>query len=199
MRSSLQQVIHWVQPGARVLDLGCGDGTLMAHLMAHKACTGYGLEIDRDCIISAVSKGVNAIEQNLDEGLSMFGDKTFDTVIMTQALQATQRPDLALAEMLRIGQEAIITFPNFAHISHRIQLGILGRMPVSKALPHQWYDTPNIHLSTFKDFERLCHEQGADIIERQVMTRTGLGQTLARLRPNLLGDLALYRVRGKTR
>ncbi len=198
MRSSLQQVIHWVEPNSRVLDLGCGDGTLMAHLIEHKGCSGYGLEIDRDCIISAVSKGVNAIERDLDNGLGEFGDKTFDTVVMTQALQATQRPDLALAEMLRIGHEAIITFPNFAHISHRIQLGLLGRMPVSKALPHQWYDTPNIHLSTFNDFERLCDAQNAEIMDRQVMTRTGLGHTLARLRPNLLGDLALYRVRGRT-
>lgn len=110
MRTSLQQVVEWVNPGARVLDLGCGDGTLLDHLQRHKQCTGYGLEIDRDCIIAAVARGVNAIEQNLDDGLAAFDDKSFDTVVMTQALQATRRPDLTLAEMLRIGHEASLPF-----------------------------------------------------------------------------------------
>ena len=120
-----------------------------------------------------------------------------DMVIMTQALQATRRPDLALAEMLRVGREAIITFPNFAHISHRVQLGLLGRMPVSKSLPYQWFDTTNIHLSTFYDFEQLCIAQNATIIERQVVSQSQLAGRIASLWPNLLGELALYRVRGQ--
>lgn len=195
MRDSLSYVADWIQPGSRVLDLGCGEGELMAHLQ-QKGCTGYGLEIDHACIVSAMAKGVCVIEQDLDAGLDNFEDQSMDTVVMTQALQATRRPDLAFAEMLRVGREAIITFPNFAHISHRIQLGILGRMPVSKSLPHQWYDTPNIHLSTFYDFEQLCKQQNATIIERQVVSRSTLGGQIIRLWPNLLGELALYRVRG---
>ncbi len=196
MRDSLKYVADWVQPGSQVLDLGCGDGELMAHLAA-KDCTGYGLEIDKACIVAAIEKGVPVIEQNLDDGLGNFADQSMDVVIMTQALQATRRPDLAFAEMLRVGREAIITFPNFAHISHRFQLGILGRMPVSKSLPYQWFDTPNIHLSTFYDFEQLCKSQNATIIERQVVSQSTLGGRIVSLWPNLLGELALYRVRGK--
>ncbi|MGB0965779.1 MAG: methionine biosynthesis protein MetW [Litorivicinus sp.] len=195
MRDSLQQVANWVSDDSRVLDLGCGEGELLAHLMG-RGCTGYGLEIDKDCIVSALQKGVSVIEQNLDDGLSNFDDQSMDVVIMTQALQATRRPDLAFAEMLRVGREAIITFPNFAHISHRIQLGILGRMPVSKSLPYQWYDTPNIHLSTFYDFEQLCKQQNATILERKVVSQSKLGGQIVNLWPNLLGELALYRVRG---
>lgn len=195
MRDSLQQVADWVSNDSRVLDLGCGEGELLAHLMG-RGCTGYGLEIDKDCIVSALQKGVSVIEQNLDDGLSNFDDQSMDVVIMTQALQATRRPDLAFAEMLRVGREAIITFPNFAHISHRIQLGILGRMPVSKSLPYQWYDTPNIHLSTFYDFEQLCKQQNATILERKVVSQSKLGGQIVNLWPNLLGELALYRVRG---
>jgi len=195
MRDSLQQVADWVSDDSRVLDLGCGEGELLAHLMG-RGCTGYGLEIDKDCIVSALQKGVSVIEQNLDDGLSNFDDQSMDVVIMTQALQATRRPDLAFAEMLRVGREAIITFPNFAHISHRIQLGILGRMPVSKSLPYQWYDTPNIHLSTFYDFEQLCKQQNATILERKVVSQSKLGGQIVNLWPNLLGELALYRVRG---
>lgn len=196
MRDSLKIVADWVPEHSKVLDLGCGDGQLMSHLQA-KGCRGYGLEIDKACIVQAIAQGVSVIEQDLDDGLANFEDQSMDVVIMTQALQATRRPDLALAEMLRVGREAIITFPNFAHISHRVQLGLLGRMPVSKSLPYQWFDTPNIHLSTFYDFEQLCIAQNATIIERQVVSQSQLAGRIASLWPNLLGELALYRVRGQ--
>lgn len=195
MRDSLKIVADWVPENSRVLDLGCGDGELLAHLQS-KGCQGYGLEIDKACIVASINKGINVIEQDLDAGLENFADQSMDLVIMTQALQATRRPDLALAEMLRVGKQAIITFPNFAHISHRIQLGLMGRMPVSKSLPYQWFDTPNIHLSTFYDFEQLCIAQNATIIERKVVSQSKLGGQIASMWPNLLGELALYRVRG---
>lgn len=196
MSRAFEQVLTWVPKGSSVLDLGCGSGQLLAALSEQKNCHGYGLEIDPDCIVEAVGRGVNVIEQNLDDGLDNIADKAFDVVVMTQALQATRRPDLTLKEMLRVGRQAIVTFPNFAHISHRYQLGLKGHMPVSKSLPHQWFDTPNIHLSTFKDFDALCQQLNVEILERQVMADTALGLAIAKLRPNLFGTLALYRVQG---
>ena len=144
-RPDLKLIHDWVPAGAHILDLACGDGTLLAALARDKGVTGYGLEIDPAGITACIARGVNVIEQNLDDGLANFEDGACDLVVMTQALQALRRPDRALDEMLRVAGEAIITFPNFAYWRHRVHLGIRGYMPVSKSLPHAWYDTPNIH------------------------------------------------------
>ncbi|MHB0774653.1 methionine biosynthesis protein MetW [Halomonas sp. WWR20] len=195
MRADLKLIYDWVPDGARVLDLGCGDGTLLAALARDKQVSGYGLEIDPAGITACLEKGVNVIEQDIDEGLDNFVDDACDLVIMTQALQALRRPDRVLDDMLRVASECIIAFPNFAYWRHRLYLGFEGRMPVSKSLPHAWYDTPNIHLSTFRDFERLCRDKGLTITDQAVGNGDHEGHWSSRLWPNLFGETAIFRVR----
>ena len=166
MRADLEIIQDWIAPGSRVLDLGCGDGALLEHLRDHKQVGGYGLEIDAEKIARCIERGVNVIEQNLDEGLGNFADNSFDVVVMTQSLQALKYPDKVLAEMLRVGKTCIITFPNFGHWRCRWYLTTKGRMPVSDFLPYTWYNTPNIHFCTFEDFEELCRGREARVINR---------------------------------
>lgn len=195
MRSDLGVIAQWIPAGARVLDLGCGDGTLLSQLTADKQIRGYGLEIDPDHINACISKGLNVVEQDLDKsGLANFADGSFDTVIMTQALQTMRYPDKVVDEMLRIGRECIVTFPNFGHWKARLHLAFRGRMPVSDRLPFEWYDTPNIHFCTFKDFEMLCREKGVTIKQRSVVTHSPWERLGAGIMPNLFGDTAIYRL-----
>lgn len=197
MRADLEIISEWIRPRSHVLDLGCGDGTLLAHLRDSRQVTGYGLEIDEVKIIKCIHVGVNVIHANLEAGLADFNDDTFDYVVMTQTLQAVQHTERLLDEMLRVGREGIVTFPNFGHWKCRFQLALGGRMPVVKVLPHAWYDTPNVHLSTIKDFEELCRRKKIQLLQRSVVDhwhRSNLGM---RWLPNLLGELALYRL-GRT-
>lgn len=181
----------WVKPNTKLLDLGCGDGSLLQLLQASKAVQGYGLEIGADEINACISKGVNVIEHNLDAGLPHFADNSFDLVIMTQALQTMRFPHLVLDEMLRVGRECIIAFPNFGHWKARWHLALSGRMPVSDLLPFEWYDTPNIHFCTVKDFEVLCAEKGIKILQRQVIGANKISPAVNAL-PNLLAVNAVY-------
>ena len=194
MRIDLNEIQHWIQQGSRILDLGCGDGTLLKFLIDTKQAQGYGLEIDPAQINICIDKGLNVIEQNLDRGLGNFADKSFDTVLMTQALQTLHFPHLVLDEMLRVGKECIVTFPNFGHWKARFYLATRGRMPVSDLLPYEWYNTPNIHFCTFKDFEVLCRERNIKVIHRQVVNEQS-GQTLKDFMPNLFGETAIYHLR----
>lgn len=194
MRLDLALAEQWVKPSSRVLDLGCGDGELLAHLRDQFCVRGYGLEIDAEKITAAVRRGVNVVEQDLNRGLGNFRDASFDTVFMTQALQAVEKPDVLLDDMLRVGREAIITFPNFAHWSTRFYLGLKGMMPVSEALPYAWYDTPNIHLCTFRDFDALCAAKNIHVLDRLAVDGGQQGSPLARLFPNLFGEVAIYRL-----
>ncbi len=191
----------WIKPKSRVLDLGCGDGTLLLHLQKTLGVTGYGLEIDEAKINEAISKGLNIIEQDLNDGLARFSDNSFDTVVMARALQAVKSPDQLLIDMLRVAKEGIVTFPNFAYWQNRVYLGIKGIMPMSETLPHEWYNTPNIHLCTFKDFERLCDDNDIRIIDAVAISDkpspklpTALMNRLVKRAPNLLADVAVYRI-----
>ncbi|WP_049722798.1 methionine biosynthesis protein MetW [Gilvimarinus polysaccharolyticus] len=191
MRIDFNHLQQWIGEGSRVLDLGCGDGTLLKYLRDSKQVNGYGLEIDPGQIEACIGLGVNVINQNLDRGLGNFADKSFDTVLMTQALQTMYFPHKVLDEMLRVGKECIITFPNFGHYKARFHLAFRGRMPVSDLLPYEWYNTPNIHFCTFKDFEVLCHEKHINVLNRQVVNER-TSQFLGNLNPNLFGETAIY-------
>ena len=195
LRPDLDVIQAWIAPGSRVLDLGCGDGTLLQNLRDHKQVNGYGLEIDPQEITTCISKGLNVVDQNLDQGLNNFADHSFDSVVMTQALQTMHAPHEVLLEMLRVGKECIVTFPNFGHWKARWHLIVNGRMPVSDLLPYQWYDTPNIHFCTFKDFEYLCRELDIHIIHRQVVAERPISRLLKDIRPNLFGETAIYHLR----
>lgn len=197
LRADLSIIQKWVKPGSLVLDLGCGEGHLLKYLKEEKGVRGYGLEINPENLTTCIRNGINVIEQNLDHGLSNFEDQCIDTVIMTQALQAVKRPDLLLDEMLRIGNEAIVTFPNFGYWRTRLYLLIKGRMPMSETLPYNWYDTPNIHMCTFRDFEILCHEKGIKILNRTVMDDQHQQHWSIGLWPGLLGEFAVYHIKRK--
>ena len=192
MRTDLQAISQWITPGERVLDLGCGDGELLAFLKKEKQVTGYGMEIDTAQIVSCVEKGVEVIHQDLNDSLDYIDDQSFDTVLMTQSLQQTNAPDKIVDDMLRIGKRAIVTFPNFGHWTTRMYLGFRGMMPMSDALPFRWYDTPNIHFCTFKDFEVLCQDHNIDILMRTVVDSEHEANWKIKMLPNMLGEVALY-------
>ena len=194
MRQDLTHIQRWVAPGSRVLDLGCVNGVFLELLRDQRDVAGTGLEIDGDNINEAVGRGLNIIEQNMDQGLSNFPDHSFDTVVMAHALQAVHYPDKILDEMLRIGREGIVTFPNFGHWRCRWYLWTRGRMPVSKFMPHSWYDTPNIHFCTVRDFEALCSEKGIKILARDMVGNTNRQPLLATLWPNLFALTAIYHI-----
>jgi methionine biosynthesis protein MetW len=187
-RADFSTIAGWIAPAARVLDLGCGDGSLFAYLRESRGVTGYGIEIDDAGVLASIGNGVNVIQSNLEKGLAGFDDKSFDSVILSQTLQAMRHTEEIVLEMLRVGREAIVTFPNFGHWSHRLQV-LRGRMPVSKSLPYQWYDTPNIHLCTVADFDAFCVEHAFRVLERVVLHETRRVTAL----PNLFGSLAIYR------
>ena len=194
LRPDLKIISDWIRPDSRILDLGCGDGALLAYVRDQRQVCGYGLEIDADKIIRCIQTGVNVIHTDLEAGLADFDDDSFDYVIMTQTLQVVQHTERLLDEMLRVGREGVVTFPNFGHWKCRMQLALGGRMPVVKTLPHAWYNTPNIHLFTIRDFEQLCQDKGIQLLQRVVLDhahRLSLG--LQRF-PNLLGEVALYRL-----
>ena len=196
MRADLDIIQDWIPAGSRVLDLGCGNGELLAWLRDNKSVSGYGLEIDPGNIAECVRKGVNVIEQDLDKGLGNFASNSFDVVVMTQSLQAVEYPDRILDEMLRVGRQCIITFPNFGHWRCRWYLASKGRMPVSDFLPYTWYNTPNIHFCTFEDFEALCHKLQVRVQDRLAVDREHRHSLGSRLWPNLLGEIGIYRVCG---
>ena len=183
-------IARWIGANARVLDLGCGDGRLLAHLARARGATGYGVEIGDDGVLASIDAGINVIQRDLEGGLAGFDDASFDCVILSQTLQAMRRIEAIVDEMLRVGREAVVSFPNFGHWSHRLQI-LRGRMPVSRALPYQWFDTPNIHLCTVADFDAFLAERGCRVIERKVLANGG-ESTFA---PNLFGELAIYRFR----
>jgi len=187
-RPDFAAIAAWIPQGASVLDLGCGDGALLDYLKNTRQVRGYGVEIDDQNILHCIERGVNVIQGNLEEGLSGFEDNAFDFVILSQTLQATRHTEALMKEILRVGREGIVSFPNFGHWKNRLQV-LLGNMPVSRELPYQWYDTPNVHLCTLDDFENLCAHQSIHILGRHVITAGKDVQVM----PNLRGSVAVYR------
>lgn len=195
MRNDLKNIAQWIKPNSRLLDLGCGDGTLLAHLSETKNVDGYGIEIDEQAITQCIHRGVNVIQRNIDKRMTDFADQSFDCVVMSQSLQTMRHTDKVLLEMLRVGKEGIISFPNMGYIKGRLQFALGGHMPVTKSLEHTWFETPNIHLCTIKDFENLCTSLNIEILERKLLGNNHKDRFLMNLLPNLLGKVALYRVK----
>jgi methionine biosynthesis protein MetW len=188
LRADLRLIADWVAPGSQVLDLGCGDGALLAHLRDTRQCRGYGVEIADGHVLECVKRGVNVVQANLDAGLRLFPDDKFDTVVLSQTLQAMHQVEAVLREMARVARQGIVSFPNFGHWKHALSL-LAGRMPVTKTIPYQWYDTPNIHLCTPKDFEILAAKLGLTITGRTLLAD---GERVGVL-PALRATLAVYR------
>lgn len=194
MRQDLTHILRWITPGARVLDLGCADGEFLALLRQQRKARVTGIEIDPDAITVALARGLNIIEQDLDGGLANFPDRSFDMVVMAHALQAVHYPDKILEEMLRVGRECVVTFPNFGHWRCRVHLATRGRMPVSRFMPYTWYDSPNIHFCTVRDFETLCRQRGIRILGQDMIGGEEGGTVLARRWPNLFATTAIYHI-----
>jgi methionine biosynthesis protein MetW len=193
LRPDLAFIAHWVPRSAHVLDVGCGDGAMMRYLQIDKECTGYGIEIADDKLLESTRRGINVIQQDMEKGLAIFSDNSFDTVLCLSSLQMMKHVEALLRDIVRVGAEAIVSFPNFAYWPHRVAL-LKGRMPVSKSLPYQWYDTPNVRCATIYDFEKLAAECGLEVLERVALAD---GKPVNFL-PNLRGSLAVFRLRKKS-
>jgi methionine biosynthesis protein MetW len=187
-RPDFAAIAGWIRMSSSVLDLGCGDGTLLRYLKDTRHVTGYGVEIADAGVLGCVKNGVNVIQSDLERGLSGFENDSFDYVVLSQTLQAMRNSEIVIREMLRVGREGIVTFPNFGYWKNRLEV-LRGRMPVSDNLPYQWFDTPNVRLCTVDDFEVFCHARGVRILERKLLTQGREVNTA----PNLLGALAVYR------
>lgn len=188
LRPDLARIASWIDPGSRVLDLGCGDGELLAWLRDHRQVRGAGVEIDDSHVITCVQQGVNVIQQNLEDGLALFDDKQFETVVLSQTLQSMHRTEHILREMARVARHGVVSFPNFGYWPHGWAL-LRGRMPVTGQMPYQWYDTPNIHLCTLRDFEDLAARLKLRILERATFNN----DREVRVLPGWRSTLAVYR------
>jgi methionine biosynthesis protein MetW len=171
LRLNYSIITDIIDKGAKVLDLGCGDGSLLAQLTEEKNVKGIGIEINQDSVISSIEKGLSIIQGDIDEGLKGFDDKEYDWVILNQTLQSTEKPDYVIEEMLRVGKKTVVSFPNFAYWKVRFYLFLFGKMPKSKILPFEWYDTPNIHLLTINDFYEFCKKRNINILKSVFMTK----------------------------
>ena len=187
-RKDLEVIAQLVPEGSRVLDLGCGSGELLAHLSHHRGCTGYGVELADDNLLACARRGVNVIQLNLEEGLKLFDDRSFDVVLQLETLQHLRNAEHMLRETARVGRIGIVSFPNFAHWQNRMSI-LRGRMPVTKALPYEWYDTPNIRVGTYADFEVLARKDGLAILDAFGIQA---GQVV-RAWPNLLASVAVFK------
>ncbi len=191
LRTDFDAIANWVETNSSLLDLGCGDGSFLEFIRTKRQALTYGVEITDSAVLACVEKGLNVIQQDLEGGLALFKDQSFDTVVLSQTLQTIHQTERILREVVRVGKQCVVSFPNFGHWSHRYAVA-LGRMPVSKSLPYEWFNTPNVRVLTIDDFEALAHKLGIEILGRVVLHH---GKTVHWL-PNLFGSLAIYRVRG---
>jgi methionine biosynthesis protein MetW len=189
VRADFSAIANWIQPNSSLLDLGCGDGDFLEYIRAQKKVQTYGVEISDLSVLACVEKGLDVIQQDLEAGLALFENQSFDMVVLSQTLQTIHETESILNEIVRVGKECVISFPNFAHWSHRIDI-LLGRMPVSKTLPFDWYNTPNVRVLTIADFEALASKIGIKILDRVILHD---GKEIS-WGANLLGSLAIYRV-----
>ena len=189
-RADFDLIAGWVQPGETVLDLGCGDGALLRRLIDERGAKGYGVELEDAEVLAAIANGINVIQGNLEQGLAGFDDQTFNHVVLSRTLQTVRHTERILGEMLRVGREAVVSFPNFAYWRNRLAV-LNGRMPVSEDLPYQWFDTPNVRFFTIADFEDLCARMGISIREARALDEAG---DLVAEEANFLGSLAVYRI-----
>lgn len=187
-KKDIELIADLVPVGSRVLDLGCGTGELLAHLRDHRGCTGYGIEIADANVLACAQRGVDVIQLNLEEGLAMFEDQSFDVVLQLDTLQHLRNTERMLQETARVGRVGIVSFPNFAHWPNRLQIAT-GRMPVTRVLPYQWYDTPNIRVGTYADFQVLARKNGLNIRESFGIQHGRAVRTL----PNLLASVAVFK------
>ncbi|MFC1808720.1 methionine biosynthesis protein MetW [Candidatus Omnitrophota bacterium] len=187
-------IIDFVEQGSKVLDLGCGDGALLRSLIDQKQVRGRGVDIDEENVIAAINKGVSVFQLNIDEGLADYQDNSFDYVILNQTIQEVAKPDLVVEEMLRVGKKVVVSFPNFGNIKLLLYMLFCGKMPKSKQLPFEWYDTPNIHFLTVNDFRSFCRTQGIQIIKEVYLTGERLQEPRWFNRPfvNWIVDEALF-------
>jgi methionine biosynthesis protein MetW len=192
LRADLAFIAHWVRERAHVLDVGCGDGAMLRFLETSKACTGYGVEIADDKVLESTRRGISVIQHDMEQGLDLFGDDAFDMVLCLSSLQMMQHVEARLRDIVRVGKEAVVSFPNFAYWRHRLAL-IRGRMPVSRSLPYQWYDTPNVRYATILDFKDLAEKCGLEVLDYVALAE---GRPVTFL-PNLRGSLAVFRLRKK--
>ena len=191
---TIEVIKNWIDSGSKVLDLGCGNGEILNILSKELEATVLGVEINQNDINQCIQSGLNVIQQNIDEGLSNFGDESFDMVIMSQTIQVLKQPKQALEEVTRIGSRSIVTIPNFGYWSTRLSLLFSGKMPVTGSLPNNWYNTPNIHLCTIKDFEILCEQSGINILEKRFFNSNGGESVLAKVLPNIFAATAMYKI-----
>ncbi|WP_423595826.1 methionine biosynthesis protein MetW [Roseateles sp. MS654] len=187
-RAVMEMIAELVPAGSRVLDLGCGTGELLAHLQATKGCTGYGVELDDANVLACAQRGVNVIQLNLEEGLAIFEDQSFDVVLQLETLQNLRNTEAMLRETARVGRIGIVSFPNFAHWPNRLQV-LSGRMPVTRVLPYQWYDTPNIRVGTYADFQILARKCGLRVLDSFGVQ----GGRQVRTLPNLMASMAVFK------
>ena len=193
LRPDLAFIAHWIARDSQVLDVGCGDGVMLDYLQTDKACHGYGIEIDDDKVLACTRRGVQVIQQDMEHGLGLFDDQAFATVLCLSSLQMMKNVEGLLTDIARVGREAIVSFPNFAYWPHRVAL-LRGRMPVSKSLPYDWYDTPNLRCATIGDFTELANSVGLEVLECVALHN---GQPVHWL-PNWRGSLAVFRLRQKS-
>ena len=182
-----------IEENSKVLDLGCGDGTLLKMLIDQKHIEGKGIEINQDSVINSIENGVCTIQGDIDEGLVQFSDKEYEYVVLNRTVQATEKPDFVIKEMLRVGKKVIVSFPNFGYWKVRLYLLLNGKMPVSKMLPFEWYNTPNIHLLTIRDFFEFAKKNNIKILKSIYLNHAQVRRDkLLRLMPNLLAEEAVF-------